>query len=427
MTRAQKNAWEKEMKKLTAEISAIEKALEEVRSNKIYENAFEWRFEFPEVLDDNGNFVGFDVVIGNPPYISVKEIGESLKSFFAENYSVAHGQFDLYLLFIEESYRLLSAGGYFSMITSNTYTSNKDCIELRKFLVTNVKLLEIINLDETIFQDAKLDVGILSFVKKFETNNIFKVAKSKSDFLNGYRETVNQNSVDDESNFEIKVNQTFADRQLLQNLKTKISLGDIALINRGIEIGSNFEGIEKTNGSDLLPIIVGSDISKYMVWSITGYLKFQCGKESVYKTFNLFSKPRILVQRIRNLSLKDRIIATYTEETLLCTNTLRIITLKGQEFPILSLLGIMNSSLINYFFLKNFNNKDIYAYQLAQIPIPPLNHNISESLERLVRTVLAEKRINLNFDSRPLEREIDKLVYDLYGLTEEERRIVEGG
>ena len=65
----EKADWEKKLKKLTAEIKKLEAELEEIKNNKIYENAFEWRFEFPEVLNDDGDFVGFDVVIGNPPYI----------------------------------------------------------------------------------------------------------------------------------------------------------------------------------------------------------------------------------------------------------------------------------------------------------------------------------------------------------------------
>ena len=59
------------------EVSLIENEIEEIKNNKIYENAFEWRFEFPEVLDENGNFIGFDVVIGNPPYMRVQEIQAS--------------------------------------------------------------------------------------------------------------------------------------------------------------------------------------------------------------------------------------------------------------------------------------------------------------------------------------------------------------
>jgi len=94
MTDTEKKAWNKKVEKLTASISKIETELEDIKNNKIFENAFEWRFEFPEVLNENGDFTGFDVVIGNPPYIRQEEFYE-IKPFLKNNFRIYHSIADL--------------------------------------------------------------------------------------------------------------------------------------------------------------------------------------------------------------------------------------------------------------------------------------------------------------------------------------------
>jgi adenine-specific DNA-methyltransferase len=93
MAAKEKKAWNKNLDKLSTESKKLDTEIEEIKNNKIYENAFEWRFEFPEVLNDKGDFVGFDVVIGNPPYVRVRD---NSRKYFFENYIVSENQFDLY-------------------------------------------------------------------------------------------------------------------------------------------------------------------------------------------------------------------------------------------------------------------------------------------------------------------------------------------
>jgi type II restriction/modification system DNA methylase subunit YeeA len=87
MSKKEKAEWNRKVKQLTEETKKLETEIEEIKSNKIFENAFEWRFEFPEVLNDDGDFVGFDVVIGNPPYIRQEEIKE-LKPHFKSKFKL---------------------------------------------------------------------------------------------------------------------------------------------------------------------------------------------------------------------------------------------------------------------------------------------------------------------------------------------------
>ena len=113
--------------------------MSEIKSNKIYENAFEWRFEFPEVLNNEGDFVGFDVVIGNPPYLTGSAFKE-FHTYFNENFKVAEYQLELYTFFIELSERILKSGSYLSLITPNFWLKNIRMSLTRKLILDKLSL-----------------------------------------------------------------------------------------------------------------------------------------------------------------------------------------------------------------------------------------------------------------------------------------------
>jgi len=119
-TKTEKAAWNKLVTKLTDDIRKLDTELEEVKSNKIYENAFEWRFEFPEVLNDEGDFIGFDVVIGNPPYIRQEELS-NIKSYLQTNYETFSGTADMYVYFVERGMNVLRNNGAFIYILPNKW------------------------------------------------------------------------------------------------------------------------------------------------------------------------------------------------------------------------------------------------------------------------------------------------------------------
>lgn len=110
----------KEKIEIEAEINKLTTAIEDIKSNKIYENAFEWRFEFPEVLNDDGDFIGFDVVIGNPPYIR-QEMFSAMKPYLSANYKTFSGTADLYIYFVELGLSLLRSSGNFIFILPNKW------------------------------------------------------------------------------------------------------------------------------------------------------------------------------------------------------------------------------------------------------------------------------------------------------------------
>ncbi|MGI7113301.1 Eco57I restriction-modification methylase domain-containing protein, partial [Campylobacter jejuni] len=126
---------------------------------------FEWRFEFPEILDNDGNFKGFDLIIGNPPYIRQEELKE-LKPHLAKNYKVYKGTSDIYTYFYELGFNVLKENGILSFITSNKYTRAGYGEALREFLLKNTYILKYIDLNGIkVFDSATVDTSILCFEK----------------------------------------------------------------------------------------------------------------------------------------------------------------------------------------------------------------------------------------------------------------------
>ncbi|MFW6310508.1 MAG: DUF7149 domain-containing protein, partial [Prolixibacteraceae bacterium] len=121
MTKKEKALWNKKVSKLAAETRKLDAEIEKIKNNKIYENAFEWRFEFPEVLNDDGDFVGFDVVIGNPPYFSMSKLKEQADYFSRAGFETYSKGADIYCLFYELGGRILKNEGFLTYITSNSW------------------------------------------------------------------------------------------------------------------------------------------------------------------------------------------------------------------------------------------------------------------------------------------------------------------
>jgi hypothetical protein len=188
-SKKEKEAWNKKVADLTSKIGKIEAELAEIKSNKIYENAFEWRFEFPEVLNDDGDFVGFDVVIGNPPYIRQEEIKEQ-KTYFRINYSTYSGTADLYLYFVEKGFEILKHRGNFCYILPNKWMQTGYGSLLRKYLLKR-QIVSIIDFgDLQVFDEATTYPCILS-VNKQEPEKSFSSATIKTrSFDHGFHEYV---------------------------------------------------------------------------------------------------------------------------------------------------------------------------------------------------------------------------------------------
>jgi len=200
LSKKEKDEWNAKVAKLTAETQKLETEIEEIKNNKIYENAFEWRFEFPEVLDDNGDFVGFDIVIGNPPYIQQRKLKGQI-GILKDKYTVHTGTSDLSVFFIERGFSILKLSGIFSFITSNKFFGTEYGEKVRVFL-GQYNFFQLINFEQVrIFDEALVSTTIIVLQKgqilgTTSYLNFEKVDVKEDNFLHGVSnqfKCVNQN------------------------------------------------------------------------------------------------------------------------------------------------------------------------------------------------------------------------------------------
>ncbi|ECP8971794.1 class I SAM-dependent DNA methyltransferase [Campylobacter jejuni] len=401
-------------KEATKEFANLKKEYDNI-FNLESNHPFEWRFEFPEILDDDGNFKGFDLIIGNPPYIRQEELKE-LKSHLAKNYKVYKGTSDIYTYFYELGFNVLKdRGGVLSYITSNKYTRAGYGEALREFLLKNTCILKYIDLNGIkVFDSATVDTSILSFEKIKIKENTFKYLSLNNELLKNYdfeisaiKEFLNisQNSLSKES-FAFNDESTNALKTKIEKLGTPLKDWHGLNINYGIKTGLNEAFIITTEKKDKIlanckdedekertaklirKMLRGRDIKRYSyewagLWVINTHNGYKSKNGEKIKAINIEHYPSLkkhfdefylqLEKRsdkgltpynLRNCAYieefeKEKIVYPETTQGAYFVYDNKGIFLEKTAFFIVCenlkyLLGLLSSNLITYYY-KNFS------------------------------------------------------------------------
>src|SRR3989339_1069619 len=425
LSKKEKDEWNAKVAKLTAETQKLEAEIEEIKSNKIYENAFEWRFEFPEVLDDNGDFIGFNVVIGNPPYVfgGNEGISENEKKFFKINFETGSGKVNLFTLFIERAFSVLKSSSHFGFIIPNTFLRVTSYDSTRKYLVKNSKIDSIYDFGDKVFDDAVTTAIVITATKgqynDFQTNII---NDSNTGILS------KQEIIDNE--FVIAINLNKNSQNLVKKLKSNILLGSICKeMIFGVVITKNKEEVVSiTHKKGWKPFLEGKEIGSYFIKEVKQWLNYDHKLLHRARTKEIFETPeKILVQRITGGSKPLK--AAYDNQSLYNKESINNIILKDDS-PVKTkfILALLNSKLINWFYTMQFTNEsnltvNLSKTYLSQIPIAlPTNETVFISI---VDEILLIKKENNLANTQALEDKLDRLIYQLYDLTQEEIKIIE--
>ena len=427
----------KEQEKLEVEITQLTKKIDEIKSNKIYENAFEWRFEFPEVLDNNGDFVGFDVVIGNPPYIDSRENQESQKEYWKKNYrSTEFGKTNTYEIFIERGIEILKSDRLLTYIFPIVWLSVEACQSSRRFVLSNYLANEIAYTEAAVFSDANVDTMILQLsktkpIKDYKIN----VKKFNHNFsaIDELKNVVQQNEKDEFKRVYLKLDAIY--ERILNTISDKCTqLSELVDIVNGIATGPDKEKYfaEKKLDENYKPLLMGSNIQYYQTDFSNTWINYdrkllhRAREESIF-----LSDEKIIMQRIRNVKLERRIVATLDTDHYYTFNSVNNLLQKNKEYNLRYILGVLNSTLVNYLIKNLSSNTNLTAQDLDTIPFRKINFKDiidKQSCERIIKLVDEILKVKKkNIDTTKLETEIDELVYQLYDLTAEEIEIIENG
>ncbi|MCX6250599.1 MAG: Eco57I restriction-modification methylase domain-containing protein [Bacteroidetes bacterium] len=404
--------WNKKVSDLTGKIKKLETELEEIKNNRIYENAFEWRFEFPEVLNDDGDFVGFDVVIGNPPYyiLTKNKIDPSVFAYFDDNFfsNLNSSSKNIFVLFIEKSIQLLKTRAVNTFIVPEGLFKTRsyhDCVTL---LNETGSVFNVTEIKGMVFDEANIGNLIYFFGKNYQEN------------LKTFYFDI------DQSLKTLIVNKDPIMEKLKGNRFT--SLAEIAILFKGMVVADRKSVLFEQSSEDSQdPFLLGNCISKWVIKKAyyTEYktLKIIGGTKIKSKYDKV---PRILIRRTGNF-----LCCAFLEKPALTESTLYSCWSISNEIENKFLLALFHSKLMNYFIKNKLVTNEqafpqILMTDLESLPILTIGLIEQKPYLSLVDRILEAKDNDVQAEITEMEDEIDQLVYKLYGLTEEEIRIVEG-
>ncbi|MGN6601476.1 MAG: class I SAM-dependent DNA methyltransferase [Ginsengibacter sp.] len=464
----------KDLEKATKKRDEAEKRIGEIESNRIYENAFEWRFEFPEVLNDDGDFVGFDVVIGNPPYIRQEELRE-FKNYISSNYKLYSSGGDIFYYFYELSHNILRNDGYFSFI-NNTFDKTTAGKVLREFVKDNFKLKKYVDFtDVVVFEEATTYPIILIAEKSIQQSNFkyFKFNKENYDdksllFKKDIYTEIEQNKLNSlawnffnyaEQQILIKLNKNQVLREIFGKCYygVKTALNEAFITNEDLGISNKLKPVYE--GKDLRKWISSTPVKKMIVFPSKSTIKEfgPLGEKEALEKMNI-AYPRIINHLIpfeqkarkrydkgeywwelRNCAYYDLFEKTkiifpnlQNQNKFAFDDTGSYLNAPAVFLPTddKSLLAILNSKIVWYFLksicvIRSGGYIEVKPQYFEQIPIPKITEYQKTELTELVDQIINSLKTDSSADTTDLENQIDQLVYQLYGLTEEEIKIVE--
>lgn len=443
---------EKERKVLQDKIKALSDKIEGIKNNKIYESAFEWRFEFPEVLNSEGEYVGFDVIIGNPPYAVVeKKRNTALEPYQAileysritgRYTSVEGGKQNLYRLFLKLAVDISKPKTKFSYIIPLTLIGDNSLHSTRNFIFNNFIEIDLHcfpqkdNASQRIFEDAKqstlIFIGVIDKNQKLNDNRFLKVStypyKSFLDNKKVFKTKLNSIRQFDPYRLSIPlVSET--EWRILQKIHKAPALRSITQIKvRRGEINQTIFRRFISSDESNAKLVKGVEIGPYKT-----NLKLSQGEREYFderdyeaegKSNEQKSLRRIATQRITGVDEKLRIVATIIDPPAYFADSTNSIYVE-EPFTLEFILGLFNSKLFQWRFKKTSSNNNVSTTELESLPFRK-DETIAGQIEKHVKEVLEHKKENPTTNTSSLEAEINQLVYQLYGLTEEEIGVVAG-
>jgi type I restriction-modification system DNA methylase subunit len=448
------------------------------------DKAFNWQQAFPKVFEKGG----FDVIIGNPPYVLCQPSNTNEKTLeYYKKFEVASYKIDLFHLFFEKSIYLLKQNGKLGFITPNTYLTNKYIQKLRNYILNNTKIETIVNYEDSVFFDASVDVATVILKKDRNLNDNIEILNSQFGILENLGSKKQSDwLLDNEMTFNIK-------NELKFNFKNCLKFEEIGNSYFGIQAYDRKTSISNIKeNDDYISMIDGSEVNRYEFSIPNKYFNFISKNIKSGGDNSVYSKLRIVIRQIGQTP-----IIGICEPNIVTSNTLYNLYLTNENYSLKYVLTILNSRLIKKYWLSNYSDSKqlfpkIKGYQLKQLPIKvlekeqqqpfiekadlmlSLNKDLQEQSQKFQRTIqrkfnledlpkklqdwyllsyadfikeLAKKKVKLSLSEEAewedyfeteskkaqelkaqidaTDKAIDAMVYELYGLSEEEIGIVE--
>ena len=405
---------------------------------------FSWHKEFPSIFKGGG----FNVVIGNPPYIQMAMFdwfNDDQKKYLLSKFCSSMGRMNTFGFFIEKGVKILDENGRLGFIIPNTILTQEYYQQLRRFILDKTNINKIATYKNLVFDDAVVETVTLILSLNTDIKNTEVQYFDDQELINTKK--INQIEFNDthKNQFSVSFNDEEDSIKKQINLKIKTKFKDFVEINQAIALKSDRAAylFNEKIAENYKPVIDGREIGRYNLNWKGSFLKYEieaihsCKREDIFLT-----SEKIFFRRV-----SANIIATLDTNQFYALNTLIAVNLKPTtNESIKFILGLLNSKLIDFYYQKFLKStkkvfSEIQARQIAELPFPKIESNQSKEHDQIVTSVDQLLKLNKDLQAETLEskkeqikRKIDhfedkinELVYKLYDLTEEEIKIVEGG
>ena len=383
---------------------------------------------------------GFDCVIGNPPYYLVEDPVQ--KEYFKAKYQTLHFKINLFTCFCELGNKLLRKNGKFSFIIPNLIFANDSLTKLREHILNNYKIEQLINLGDGVFPQVTMPTMIFVLTKdNSKADNIVSIyPKIEGTIIDNTSFSILQNSILTNFNSVFETSNPDSSKLIKRLEKDCQTIEDVLEVNQGIITGNDKKFLsDEQKTLDYKLTIRGRDISSYRTNYPNLYVNYVKNQLACPRTEDLFDvKEKILMRRTG-----DYPIASYDDKHAYNLHTLYSCRNKSQ-FPIKLLLALLNSKVFRFIYQEKLGTElgrtfaEIKIVYIRKLPVPKTINKTCEN--EIVRNVDLLLQLNKDLQTATLpehkeqiksridycEDKINEIVYELYGLTEEEIKIVEG-
>lgn len=478
MSKEQLKEAKKIKKEMLKDINRLYKDTQKAENDKLYENSFEWRFEFPEILDAESKFIGFDIIIGNPPYIMEDDNKEAFMGL--SEHECYQGKTDIWHLFAGTGLSLLSKDGLLSFIAKNQWLDSKSASNMRKVIYRDSSILSIINFGSNMIFDEAQQQTMIFLLKKDKDNSQHNINYISFDDIVS-KEQISERIIN--SIYEIDDNcvkkEIPKEYDELKNLKFSNEKSELLL--EKIDSFENFKFNEKKEitqgiigGKDEYFTIKNDEIYNYIDSEIS-YLKnfhttteryytpksnesiFYLTKHNFYDIDahpNLFNKLSVHQEYLKNRRevLKDSISwfhiwwardkkffesgdkiiwakrtkgKSFTFTDMSFYGSANLFFIKSERISLKYITALLNSKLMYFYMQERLKHTgDLLQIDKNQfMKIPLYAPKETTNFDRIVDKIIEYKKNNIN--TSKLECLIDKKIYKLYGLTEDDINIIE--
>ncbi len=354
------------------------------------EKAFNWQEQFPKVFEKGG----FDVVIGNPPYIPTERITSADKSYYEEVFQSAYGRINVYPLFYERGLKLLKNNGLLGYITPYTLMKNQYYIEARRYILDNCTILCLADFSGfPVFEDATVDSIILILQKQHYKKAVpYIFINHIKDFANGLY------SIHEAIQSDILQHSDLSFSNIVSSFDFKkvsvgcVKLGEIVNFKQGIITGNNKKFLTKQEGDKTKKVITGSDFNRYALTWHNDYVKYDEKELHRPRVPGIFEVEQKLLLR-QTGAYPICMIDTDSYYTL---DTVHNGTLKDKRFNLKYIMCLINSTLHRYLYESSVNESGKVFAQVKIIYIDPLPIKVVDEAIQQPFVTLAETMLSLN-------------------------------